>query len=126
MFQHEAQVRSYFSSLEGLKPKNKDGVRSVLLERKLECLLLERSELRSVERRAVTLIRRVDWDHINPKLVHVAPTDMPLWIYCRKLISSAPWSGRPGRANFFFCVDQFSKGILGIVDLGSDMQSLAP
>ena len=83
-----------------------------------------RKEFKKIERGCVELLGRVDYSDVVPDLVNVAPNDAHIWRWARHILSSAPWTNRPGRANFFFCVDRKSNGILGIVDIGSDLNAL--
>lgn len=122
----ENEVRAYVASLDRAQPTTKDEVRRVLLDRKLETLLAHRKTLKTHERRAISLMKRVEYDRIDPQLVFCNPDDLPLWKYVRMIVSSAPFLGRPGRANFMFCVDRLSGGLLGVLEIGSDVQSLGP
>jgi len=126
MLKLENEVRQYLNTLKRSAPLTKEETRAVLLERKLELLQMRRAELKRVEGVAVSLLRRVDYGNIKPRLVFCAPKDKPVWDYLRNVVSSAPWTDRPGRALFLFCVDAVSGGIMGIVDLGSDLAILGP
>ena len=126
MLKLETEVRQYLNTLKRSASLTKEETRAVLLERKLELLQMRRGELKRVEGVALSLLRRVDYGNIKPCLVFCAPKDKPVWDYLRNVVSSAPWTDRPGRALFLFCVDQVSGGILGIVDLGSDLAILGP
>jgi hypothetical protein len=120
----EAEMRAYIATLDATMPTDKAGVRDVLLTRKLETLLAAYDALKTQQSRALNLMKRVDYEHIEPVLVHVSDADLPLWKYVRMCVSSAPFLGRPGRSNFVFCLDKRSKGLLGVLEIGSDMQSL--
>ena len=122
----ETEVRQYLETLVSTKPENKEDIRRILLSRKIENLISNRSELKSLEYRAIHLMKKVDYSNINPSIIICSPSDKPIWNWYRHILSSAPWIGRPGRANFLFMVDLNSKGILGIIDIGSDLQGLGP
>lgn len=126
MYELEEEVRGYLDSLRGTKPQTKEDIRCILLTRKLENLERIRRDLLVHERRCIALVSKVDYSNIRPRLVHVAPQDRKIWNWYRHILSSAPWTGRPGRANFLFAIDDNSGGVLGIVDIGSDLQSLGP
>jgi len=122
----ETEMRDYLRTMEVATPKNKDEVRSVMQARKRDNLLAARQQLKRLESRALSLMRRVDYTHIRPRLVHAAPKDRPLWEWCRAIVSSTPFSGRVGRMNYLFCVDDHTGGIMGIVETCSDMLMLPP
>ena len=119
-------MRSYLQKLQVEAPKTKDEVRGILLRRKLEQLQLKRDRLKVVQGRALSLMERVNYNNIRPALIFCSPQDRQVWEYMRNVVSSAPWTQRPGRCLYLFCVDGNSGGILGIVDLGSDMFVLSP
>lgn len=120
----EDDVRAYIATLDTTMPTDKAGVRSVLQARKLEVLIAQYDTLKRQQARALNLMKRVDYTDIDPTLVHVSNADLPLWKYLRICVSSAPFLGRPGRSNFLFCIDKNTKGIMGVLEIGSDMQSL--
>lgn len=124
MYLLETDVRDYIATLDGSMPTDKDGVRNVLQARKLEVMLEQYETLKQQQSRALNLMKRVDYANVNPTLVHVSDKDLPLWKYVRICVSSAPFLGRPGRSNFMFCIDQNSGGLMGVLEIGSDMQSL--
>lgn len=124
MYLLENEVRDYIATLNNSMPSDKDGVRKVLQARKLEVLLEQYDTLKKQQSRALNLMKRVDYTNIAPTLVHVSDADLPLWKYVRICVSSAPFLGRPGRSNFVFCIDKNSGGLLGVLEIGSDMQSL--
>jgi hypothetical protein len=104
---------------------SREEIRRTMSARKLERIRARIGALRKVEKRAVVLLRRVDYSKpIVPTLVLAAEKDRDLWTYLRNVLHSAPWNGRTGRLNRFFSVDPASKGILGIVDVGSDVYAL--
>ena len=126
-YRYESETRAALERLRVDKPEGKEAVRRVLLARKREELIANRDELRRVQRSCIALFRRVDYSRIRPALRWVVTHDeRRLWTYCRRIVSSAPFSGRPGRAVFGFCVDLNTNGIMGIVDVGSDVQALGP
>lgn len=123
----EAEARDVLARLVSAPPQTKDDVRRVMATRRLENLTRERKTLRMVEARAIRLIRKVDYRKpLAPRLVFVAPEERLLWTYYRHVLSSAPWTARPFRALYLFCVDAHSGGVLGIVDLGADLHVLGP
>ena len=126
MMRLEDEMRAYIDSLVQTKPRDKHEIRAALLKRKLDHLNEQRDELRRIQFRAIQLMSKVDYTNIKPRLVQASPKDKPLWNYYRHIVSSAPWNERPGRSNYFFVQDAKSKGILGIVDLGSDLLMLGP
>jgi hypothetical protein len=69
-------------------------------------------------------MKRVDYTNIKPKLVFCPVKDRPIWNYIRHTVSSAPHKGRTGRQLHYFVVDMNSKGIMGVIDVGSDVESL--
>lgn len=119
-------VATYLETLRVQRPSSKDEVRAVMMARKRENLIAARARLKQNEKRALNLLRRVDYSDIQPRLIVVAPDDKPVWDYCRHIVSSAPWMSRPGRANFLFAADVRSGGVMGIVDVGSDLLALGP
>jgi len=126
MYLFEREVRALLETLHCVEHTSKESVRAVLLARKLENLLKLREQLKKSEGRALHLLRKVDYSSIVPHIIPVAPEDMPVWRYCRHVISSAPFLTRPARAVYFFCIDRKTNGVLGILDIGSEMQSLGP
>lgn len=127
MLKLEREVREYLGTLKQTRPKNKAEIRSALLVRKLDNLRQRRATLKRSEVRALRLMGRVDYTKIKPSIVPVTTKkDRALWTYCRHILSSAPWAGRPGRSNYFFCVDDVSGGLLGIVDFSGDLAVLGP
>lgn len=126
MLKMEAEARQVLERCKNQHPQTKEEVRAVLLARKLENLIQYRDQLKRHESVALSLLQRVDYSHIRPRLTFVSPKDRPLWVYLRQCMSSAPWQDRPGRALYLFCIDTNSGGILGIVDLGSDLNRLGP
>ena len=113
-------------SIQHTHPRTKDEVRQVLLQRKRENLIGHRAKLKRAQGAAMRLIGQVEYERIRPRMVYCAPKDKPTWDYLRHCVSSAPWQDRPGRALRLFCVDERSGGVLGIVDMGSDLQTLGP
>src|SRR5262252_3267165 len=104
-----------------------DAVRRAMALRRVETLRANRATLKAVQRRAIDLMRRVDLSgRIDADLVPVAKDDLPVWMYLRHIISSAPFTARPGRAMYWFGVDHRSRGLVGVVDLGSDLHALGP
>ena len=127
MLIREAEARDVLARLVSSTPETKDDVRAVMAHRRLENLRRYRPKLLAEQARAIALVRRVDYRRpLAPRLVFVAPVDRPLWTYYRHILSSAPWTARPFRALFLFCVDAHTGGILGIVDLGADLHVLGP
>jgi hypothetical protein len=122
----EQTVREYVESLRQDDHQSKEGIRRVLLGRKLDNLLQLRDDLKKIEGKCLSLLSRVDYADIDPAMVFSSPKDRPVWNYLRHVLSSAPHQDRPGRALFLFCVDRRSKGIMGIVDVGSDLATLGP
>ena len=122
----EDEARRVLLSIQQTHPRTRDEVRGVLLQRKRENLIRHWAKLRRVQGAAIRVIGRVEYDRIRPKMIYCAPQDKPLWDYLRHCVSSAPWQDRPGRALRLFCVDEYSRGVLGIVDMGSDLQTLGP
>lgn len=122
----ENEVRDLLATLQVDIPKTKDDVRTIMQARKRENLLAQRRELKQQEGRALSLFRRVDYENIKPRLAHVAPKDKPLWEYARSIVSSTPYGGRVGRVMQLFCMDQNTGGLLGIVEICSDMMVLGP
>lgn len=124
---YESEVRAYLSTLKAeIQPENKREVRAILLSRKRELLIAHKSALKTQESRALNLLKRVDYANIEPTLVHVPKSDNELWRYLLCMLSSSPTAafGKPGRSNRFFAYDLTSHGILGVVEVGSDMQTL--
>jgi hypothetical protein len=122
----ETEVRSLLDTLRVSVPTTKDQVRAVLLNRKRDNLLNNRQKLKRLEGRALSLMRRVDYSNIKPRLAHVSPKDKPLWDYIRQCVSSTPYGGRVGRVSCLWCMDSVSGGIMGIVEICSDMMILPP
>lgn len=122
----ESEVRVYLQELKRINANSKDAIQLMLWRRKLDNLLERRQALKQVERLALSLVNRVDYSNIRPFLAFCAPKDKPIWTYLRNVMSSAPWQDRPGRAVYLFCMDAVSNGILGVIDLGSDLGTLGP
>jgi hypothetical protein len=119
-------ARAVLDDLRSHAGGSKADVQRVMAARRLDALLRERKTLKAVEARALQLIRRPDFARLQPTLVHVSPDDRALWTYLRHTLSSAPWTARPFRASFLLAIDVFTKGVLGIVDVGSDLRVLSP
>lgn len=121
------EVRRYLSRLADLPgPTTREEIRATMAGRKAEELRANRDTLRRVEARAIRLIARPDYRSIRPTLRWVAPRDRPVWRYLRATVSSAPFTGAPGRWLPAFAVDEASGGILGVVELRSDISALGP
>jgi hypothetical protein len=121
---HEQEVKDYIESLIQESPKTKEDYRRVFAQRKRERLVKFRDRFLKHQRSAINLIKRVDYTNIKPKLVFCPIKDKPIWDYLRHCVSSAPHKGRAGRQLHYFVVDMNSKGILGIIDIGSDVEAL--
>lgn len=123
----KSDVEAVFQRLIVDAPTTKDDVRRVMAARRLEMLRQNRSTLLAVEARALALLRRVDYRRpLRPRLVFVAPGDRPIWIYYRHILHSAPFTARPFRGLFLFCIDETTGGVLGILDVCSDLNTLGP
>lgn len=123
--QLEAEAREVVLSMQHVVGGSKDAVRIIMAGKKRLELLATRTKLKSAEDRALSLMRRVDYSNINPAMVPVAPRDQPIWDYVRSVVSVTPGLRRPFRSTYFFAVDTVSGGLLGITDIGSDVQSLS-
>jgi hypothetical protein len=123
--EYETEVREFIESIASQKqPETKEEYRANLADRRRERLLKHRSRLLKYQRSAIRLIERVDYANIEPKLVFCAKKDRPIWDYLRHTISSAPHKGRIGRQLHYFVVDLYSKGVMGVIDVGSDVEAL--
>jgi hypothetical protein len=123
----QQEAEDVFSRLVVDAPSSRDDVRRVMAGRRLELLRANRGKLKRLEARALQLIRIVKYEEpIRPTVVFVAPADRALWMFYRHILSSAPFTARPFRGLFLFCIDAVSGGVLGILDLGSDLYNLAP
>lgn len=122
-----ADLYTYITSLQNATTDTgKEAIQSVLAERKIENLIERRPIHSRIEAQAVALMRRVDYSNIKPQVAWADKRTLPLWRYCRDVLSSAPFDGRPGRCMFGFVVDAISRGILGIFEIGSDLSVLGP
>jgi hypothetical protein len=121
---HEQEVKDYIRSLMQESPTTKEEYRRVFALRKRERLLKFRSRFLKYQRSAISLVKRVDYTNIKPKLIFCPTKDRPIWDYLRHCVSSAPHKGRSGRQLYYFVVDLNSKGVLGIIDVGSDVEAL--
>lgn len=121
----ESEVREM---LFGLRQhgSDKESVRNVLLQRRLEIIRSLPDAVKKQEGRGIRLLRKPKYPDIKPVLKRVAKCDLALWKWCRVTLSSAPWTNRPGRAFYYFVLDENTGGILGIADIGSDMVSISP
>jgi len=126
MYKLEKEIREVFNRIRSKIPKSKDDVRAVLLERKLENLKKWYTRLRKLERGCIKLMAKVNYKNISPKLVYVSPETRDLWFWYRNILSSAPFTHRPGRALYLFCIDANTNGIIGVLDIGSDVLILGP
>lgn len=126
MLKMETEARDAIHSIQSTVPTCKEDVRRVLLQRKLDNLLELRRILKPLEGKAVSLMRRVDYSRFRPRLAYVNSDDVPLWRYFRHVVSSAPFQARPYRCLLYWCYDEISGGILGIIDVGSEMQTIGP
>jgi hypothetical protein len=127
-YRHEAEVRAYVATLASPATGDKESTRRVLMARKAEALIAHRDALKKDEKRALALMKRADYADVRPVLVHCGPDDKTLWRYVYATAHSSPTAafGRPGRSNRLFCLDQRSGAILGVLEIGSDVQSLGP
>lgn|SRR5262245_2819668 len=98
--------------------------RATLLTRKRELLIQERATLRQSEHQVIASLKRVQWDRVEPVLVLAPPSAYATWVYLRMIASSAPYTGRPGRMIRLFCLDQRTHVPIGVIEVGSDLQSL--
>ena len=121
MFKLENEVRAAFESLRCSKPESKDDVRKIMAGRKLSNIRKHRAQLLRLQPHALSLMKRVDYADFFPTLRPVAPKDTALWIYFRRMISSAPFAVRPGRRLLYWVVDDRSGGVLGILELCSEL-----
>ena len=126
MYKLEQEVIERLDAIRVEKPKDKGEVRLLLLKRKLINLKEKKDKLLASEYSAVELLKKVDYANIKPKLVFCHPDQRHLWLFYRNILSSAPWSARPGRALYLFCMDENSGGVLGILDIGSDLMVIGP
>jgi hypothetical protein len=124
---YEAEARAILDSIRPpAKEYTKEEYRLLLETKKLENIQASYAALKRQERRALHLLRLPDYQNIKPTLKWCAQKDRPLWLYYRHIISAAPYQGRIGRQICLFCIDQQTGGILGIVEINSDMADLAP
>jgi hypothetical protein len=105
---------------------SKDEQRRRLLRRKKERLLQHRARLRAQEKTMLAQLQRIDYSRIRPVLRWVKPEQYDLFLAYRQIASSAPYTGRPGRMLRMWCIDEESKSPLGVIEVGSDLQSLLP
>jgi hypothetical protein len=120
----ESRVRAYIESLIQESPTTKEEYREVFAKRKRERLIKFRRQMSKYQRSAINLISRVDYSNIKPKFVFCSVKDRPIWNYLRHALSSGPFRGRPGRQLYYFVVDLNSKGIMGVADIGSDVEGM--
>lgn len=100
--------------------------RGVMAQRRMEVLDALPMSVRSQEARALNLLRKPDYPNIRPRLVYVTKADTDLWTYLRCVVSWAPYLGRPTRKRFLLCVDEISGGVLGVVEINSDLLISTP
>lgn len=117
----QGDVIRALDAIEPADAESKDEIRLQLLRRKLDNLEAHYRSLRNAERRALSLISRADFMDLDPRIAFVEKNDAPLWTFCRHVLSSAPWTGRPGRSMSFWVWDKKTRGILGILELGSEL-----
>jgi len=122
----EKEVLDMLDGVRVAVPKGKDEMRLLLYKRKLDELLQKRDRLKEVEYTAIKHLKKVDYDNIKPKLIFVKPNQKKLWFFYRHVFSSAPFTGRPGRSCFLMCIDENSGGVMGVIDIGSDLMVIGP
>lgn len=121
----KAKVQEIIRGL-GQKDKSKEATRAILLERRSEVARNLSAGVKAQERRAINLMRRCRYPDVKPVLKRISSSDADLWTYMRVCLSSAPWTGRPGRLLRYLVVDEKTGGVLGVVDLGSEVMQLGP
>lgn len=127
IFKLEPELRSALNELrESPVGNDKQSIRVIMAGQKLDYLLRNRRSLKRIEPTILNLLYRVDYSRIAPRLRLISPNQRSIWTYCRNIISSAPYRGRPGRSLFFLAVDERTGGILGVLDIGSDVFCMPP
>lgn len=123
---HETTVRTALETLKSDQPTSKDDVRAVMAVHKRTNIMANLGDLQARERACIDLMRRVDYANVDPTLVPCSPKQRPVWLWYRHIVHSAPYRGRPGRVMLFFVIDRTTGGVLGLVELGSDLTILGP
>lgn len=123
----ESEVRSMFAEAaqRSAQATDKESLRRMYQDAKLRLLKKRRAKLRAHEARAIRLMSMVDYSRIDPTVVYVG-SERPLWDYYRNILSNAPWNGRLGRLMPYLCVDRNSGGVMGIMEISSDLNLLGP
>lgn len=126
MLKYEKQVREMFERISRVAPTTRDELRLRYHEQKLANLKRYYRRLRIYEPRVLRLMSRVDYSDIKPRLILAQGKDSDAWNYCRHIISSFIYNGRLGRQQRYFCVDDNTGGILGVLEICSDLNILGP
>lgn len=124
----EAEARQVLADLtsQARDSSSKEDVRQQMARMRLEQILINRKNFRAVQGRAIELMSRVDYEKVRPRLIVASPADIVVWRFIRSVVSSAPFSGRYGRGWQMFCIDENTRGILGVVEICSELTVLGP
>ena len=125
-FKYEKETRKCLDEIADKSniPISKDEVRSIMANQKLDMIKKHEKMFRKIEVRALKSLSCVNYSNIEPTMTLCSKEHRGYWLYYRTVVSSAPYTGGPGRVLFFLCIDKRSGGVLGVAELRSDLVSL--